>query len=144
MSEPAVGLFVPLPAQEGKKDDLKNFLLKGRELINGEPLTLQWYAVEYTGEAYASTPTFAIFDTFAAMEGLTAHKEGEHTIWNLRVSRGSIINPILVRRRRGCAGPERLISPLGRPEHSGRRNSCQLGMLEFDEACHGIHRLARR
>ena len=78
-TEPTVGLFVPLPAQEGKKDDLKNFLLKGRELIDNEPLTLQWYALEYTGDAYASAPTFAIFDTFAAMEGLTFHKEGELT-----------------------------------------------------------------
>lgn len=76
MSEPTLGFFVPLPAQDGKSTDLKNFLLKGRELIDNEPLTLQWYAVEYTGDAYASTPTFAIFDTFAATEGLTAHKEG--------------------------------------------------------------------
>lgn len=91
MSEPTLGFFVPLPAQDGKSTDLKNFLLKGRELIDNEPLTLQWYAVEYTGDAYASTPTFAIFDTFAATEGLTAHKEGEFTNLYLGVLLESVI-----------------------------------------------------
>lgn len=71
-----VGLFVPLPAQSGKAEDVEGFLLKGRTLVDDEPLTLQWYAIKYTGDAYAKTPTFAIFDTFAADEGRNAHVNG--------------------------------------------------------------------
>jgi len=77
MSTPKVGLFAPLPAKDGKATDLSNFLLKGHELLEAEPLTLQWYAIKYTGEAYATKPTFAIFDTFAADEGRNAHVTGE-------------------------------------------------------------------
>ena len=84
MPAPAVGLFVPLEAQPDKAADLKGFLEKGRELIDNEPLTLQWYAVKYEGEAYASKPTYAIFDTFASEEGQKAHKEGQHAVENTK------------------------------------------------------------
>jgi len=77
MSTPTVGLFVPLPAQGGKVEDVEKFLLAGRGIVDGEPLTLQWYAVKYTSDSYASTPTFAIFDTFAAEEGRGAHLTGK-------------------------------------------------------------------
>lgn len=57
-------------------EDVEKFLLAGRGIVDGEPLTLQWYAVKYTSESYASTPTFAIFDTFAGEEGRGAHLTG--------------------------------------------------------------------
>ena len=56
---------------------MNDFLLAGRGLLDAEPLTLQWYAVKYTEESYASQPTFAIFDTFETNEGRTAHLTGE-------------------------------------------------------------------
>ncbi|KAH8113073.1 hypothetical protein DFH11DRAFT_359912 [Phellopilus nigrolimitatus] len=77
MSGPSVGLFAPLPAQDGKAPAVADFLHIGHSLLQAEPLTLQWYALQYTEDAYKETPTFAIFDTFAGEEGRAAHMGGK-------------------------------------------------------------------
>ncbi|KAL5480344.1 hypothetical protein ACEPAI_1614 [Sanghuangporus weigelae] len=73
MSEPSVGLFVPLPANDGQASAVTDFLRAGHSLLKDEPLTLQWYALQYE----SSTPTFAIFDTFAEEEGRATHLTGK-------------------------------------------------------------------
>ncbi|TDL23514.1 hypothetical protein BD410DRAFT_787359 [Rickenella mellea] len=72
-SSPTVGLFVPLYAKSDKNDDVKNFLLAGHGMLEAEPLTLQWYAIRHASEPHV----FAIFDTFAADNGRTAHLNGK-------------------------------------------------------------------
>ena len=76
----SVGLFVPLIAKDSQDQAVADFLLAGRQIVDGEPLTLQWYAFKYThslktGSAVTS-PTYAIFDTFAGEEGRNAHLTG--------------------------------------------------------------------
>ncbi|KAL5500978.1 hypothetical protein ACEPAH_9365 [Sanghuangporus vaninii] len=73
MSKPSAGLFVPLPANDGQASAVADFLRVGHSLLKDEPLTLQWYALRYE----SSTPTFAIFDTFAEEEGRAAHLTGK-------------------------------------------------------------------
>ncbi|KAL5514120.1 hypothetical protein ACEPAG_2881 [Sanghuangporus baumii] len=75
MSKSSVGLFVPLPTNDGQVSAVTDFLRAGHSLLKDEPLTLQWYALQY--ESSNSTPTFAIFDTFAEEEGRTAHLTGK-------------------------------------------------------------------
>jgi len=72
-----VGLLAPLPAQDGQSSGVEALLQKGAELLSGEPLTLQWYGIKYTGEAYEKQPTYAVFDTFVAEEGRQAHLTGD-------------------------------------------------------------------
>ena len=94
---------MPLPAQGGKVEDVEKFLLAGRGIVDGEPLTLQWYAVKYTEESYAKEPTFAIFDTFAAEEGRGAHLTGN--VYGYRP--GYEVAPLTVKFRKGCRGAGR-------------------------------------
>jgi len=65
-----LGLFVRLVAKPGKERAVEEFLRSGLEIVQGEPGTLQWYAVRFDPR------TFAIFDTFAAEDGRNAHLGG--------------------------------------------------------------------
>jgi len=65
--------FVPLTAQEGKEEDLAQFLAGGHGIVLGEPLTHQWYAAKLIGTSPAQ---FIIFDTFPHEDGRTAHLTG--------------------------------------------------------------------
>lgn len=65
------GLLVIMKAKEGKTAEVENFLLAGKELVNDEPKTLSWYAVQI------STDTYAIFDTFEENTGRDAHLNGQ-------------------------------------------------------------------
>lgn len=76
-----LGLFVPLKAKSDKVSDIVNFINAGRELLEKEPETLQWYGVQFAGEEYKHHPTFAIFDTFAAEGGRGAHLSGEELLY---------------------------------------------------------------
>ncbi|KAF5334156.1 hypothetical protein D9758_014819 [Tetrapyrgos nigripes] len=69
-----VGLLVPLVAKPEKKAAVADFLHTGFSLVPEEPLTLHWFAVSYEG---SEPPTYAIFDTFAAEEGRSAHLNGK-------------------------------------------------------------------
>ena len=65
------GLAVKLVAKPGKEAAVEAFLNSGLALVNGEPLTVTWYAIKF------SENTFGIFDTFAGDEGRDAHLNGK-------------------------------------------------------------------
>lgn len=64
-------LFVRLEAKAGKEQAVADFLNSGLALVNDEPLTVNWYALQF-GDS-----TFGIFDTFDGDEGRDAHLSGK-------------------------------------------------------------------
>jgi quinol monooxygenase YgiN len=65
------GLYVPLQAKPGKEKELADFLRSAVPLVNAEPGTTTWFALQ---EGPAS---FAIFDTFDDEAGRDAHLNGK-------------------------------------------------------------------
>ena len=65
-----VALWVKLKAKQGKEQDVANFLLGGLPLVEAEPKTLAWFALQL------SPSTFGIFDAFPDEEGRQAHLTG--------------------------------------------------------------------
>ncbi|WP_109301421.1 putative quinol monooxygenase [Aquimarina sp. AU474] len=65
------GLLVIMKSKEGKSADVENFLLAGKEMVNDEPKTISWYAIQLDDN------TFAIFDTFANDKGRNEHLNGQ-------------------------------------------------------------------
>lgn len=71
MSKVTVGLWVPLRAKPGKEAEVQAFLESGQALVDDEPGTIAWFAVQMgPGE-------FGIFDVFADDEGRQAHLDGK-------------------------------------------------------------------
>lgn len=66
----SVGLWVRLEAKPGREDDVAAFLRSGRDLVDAEPLTTAWFALQL------GPTTFGIFDAFAGEEGRDAHLRG--------------------------------------------------------------------
>jgi len=64
-------LYVRLNAKKDKVNEVEAFLHKGRELVEGEPATLAWFALRL------DDTTFAIFDAFPDEEGRRAHLAGQ-------------------------------------------------------------------
>lgn len=64
-------LYVPLEAKPGKEQEVADFLRSAVPLVNAEPGTISWYAIQ---EGPAS---FAIFDTFDDEAGRDAHLSGK-------------------------------------------------------------------
>ena len=65
------GLWVPLEAKPDKVAEVRAFLEGGRALVDAEPDTIAWFAVQ-------SGPTsFAIFDVFPDDSGRQAHLSGK-------------------------------------------------------------------
>lgn len=64
------GLWVPLEAKPGKEADVARFLEGGQALVEDEPDTTAWFAVQL-GEAQ-----FAIFDVFPDDSARQAHLSG--------------------------------------------------------------------
>lgn len=65
------GLLVMMKAKEGKTSEVEDFLLAGKNLVNDEPKTVSWYAIQINND------TYAIFDTFSEDEGRDAHLNGK-------------------------------------------------------------------
>ena len=65
-----VGLWVRLEAADGREGDLADFLRQGQALVEAEPGTIVWYAVQL------APTTFAIFDAFEDDGGRDAHLNG--------------------------------------------------------------------
>ena len=65
-----VALWVKLKAKQGKEQDVANFLLSGLPLVEAEPKTIAWFALQL------SPSTFGIFDAFPDEEGRQAHLTG--------------------------------------------------------------------
>jgi quinol monooxygenase YgiN len=66
-----VGLWVPLEAKPDKVDAVRQFLEGGRALVNDEPATTAWFAVQL------GPTSFAIFDVFPDDAGRQAHLGGK-------------------------------------------------------------------
>ncbi len=65
-----VALWVRLEAKPGKEGAVAEFLKSGLALVQDEPKTLSWYAIQMNAS------TFGIFDTFADDSGRDAHLAG--------------------------------------------------------------------
>jgi quinol monooxygenase YgiN len=65
------GLFVALEAKAGKEQQLADFLRNALPLVEAEPATASWFAIQI------SPSKFGIFDTFSDEAGREAHLAGE-------------------------------------------------------------------
>jgi quinol monooxygenase YgiN len=66
-----VGLFVRLEAKPGKEEEVANFLRSGLALVEDEPATTVWFAIQM------GPTTFGIFDAFPDEAGRQAHLSGK-------------------------------------------------------------------
>lgn len=66
-----LALYVPLQAKPGKESAVADFLTSALPLVNDEPGTRTWYAIEEGPGRYA------IFDTFDDEAGRDAHLNGK-------------------------------------------------------------------
>jgi quinol monooxygenase YgiN len=64
------GLWVSLEAKPGKENEVEEFLLGGRALVEQEPGTVSWFAVRL------GPSSFGIFDVFENENGRQAHLSG--------------------------------------------------------------------
>ena len=65
------GLWVPLEAKPDKVEAVRAFLEGGRALVDEEPATTAWFAVQ------VGPTSFAIFDVFPDDAGRHAHLSGK-------------------------------------------------------------------
>jgi quinol monooxygenase YgiN len=66
-----VALWVMLQAKPGKEKEVAEFLKSAVPLVQAEPETNAWFALQL------SPATFGIFDTFTAESGREAHLSGK-------------------------------------------------------------------
>lgn len=66
-----VGLWVMLIAKSGREGELAEFLKSAVPLVEAEPDTLSWFALQI------GPSTFGIFDTFESDIGRDAHLSGK-------------------------------------------------------------------
>lgn len=66
-----VALLVRLEAKPGKDEDVANFLRSGLALVEEEPATTAWFAIQM------GPTTFGIFDAFPDEAGRQAHLSGK-------------------------------------------------------------------
>jgi quinol monooxygenase YgiN len=66
-----LALYVPLQAKPGKEKEVADFLRSAVPLVNAEPGTTTWFAIQ------EGPSRFAIFDTFDDEAGREAHLNGE-------------------------------------------------------------------
>ena len=64
-------LYVPLEAKPGKEKDVAAFLKSAVPLVDAEPGTISWFAIQ------EGPSSFAIFDTFNDEAGREAHLNGK-------------------------------------------------------------------
>jgi len=65
------GFYVPLQAKPGKEKEVADFLRSAVPLVNAEPGTTSWFAIQ------EGPSSFAIFDTFDDEAGRDAHLNGK-------------------------------------------------------------------
>ncbi|WIX77611.1 antibiotic biosynthesis monooxygenase [Amycolatopsis carbonis] len=68
---PAYGFFVEFEAKPGKEDDVAQFLVDAKSLVDAEPGTLAWFGFRL------GPSSFRIFDAFETEEDREAHLQGE-------------------------------------------------------------------
>ena len=64
-------LWVEMHAKPGKEQEVAEFLASAQSLVEAEPATRTWYAVQI------GASTFGIFDTFDDDAGRDAHLNGK-------------------------------------------------------------------
>jgi quinol monooxygenase YgiN len=64
-------LWVRLEAKPGKEKEVEQFLMSGLELVDQEPATTAWFALQLGPAA------FGIFDAFSDEAGRDAHLAGK-------------------------------------------------------------------
>jgi quinol monooxygenase YgiN len=64
-------LYVPLRSKPGKENEVADFLRSAVPLVNAEPGTISWFAIQ------EGPSRFAIFDTFDDEAGRDAHLNGK-------------------------------------------------------------------
>jgi hypothetical protein len=64
-------VLVRLEALPGKEGDVRDFLNQGLSIVQGEPKTVRWFAVQF------GPSSFGIFDAFPDEDGRQAHLSGE-------------------------------------------------------------------
>lgn len=64
-------LYVPLKARPGKEQAVADFLRAAVPMVNAEPGTMSWFAIQ------EGPSSFAIFDTFDDEAGRDAHLNGQ-------------------------------------------------------------------
>lgn len=70
-STPKFALYAQLEAKPGKEGEVADFLKSAQSIVENEPDTITWYAIQI------GPSTFAIFDTFADEAGRQAHLNGD-------------------------------------------------------------------
>jgi quinol monooxygenase YgiN len=65
------GILARLEAKPGKEAELESFLRGGLAIVQGEPDTIAWYAIQI------GPSTFGIFDVFNDEAGRDAHMNGQ-------------------------------------------------------------------
>jgi quinol monooxygenase YgiN len=63
-------LYVPLEAKPGKEKEVAEFLRSAAPVVNAEPGTISWFAIQ------EGPSSFAIFDTFDDEAAREAHLNG--------------------------------------------------------------------
>jgi hypothetical protein len=63
-------LLVRLEALPGREDEVRAFLNQGRSIVEGEPGTVRWFALQF------GATSFGIFDAFPDDDGRQAHLSG--------------------------------------------------------------------
>ncbi|MBA2701115.1 MAG: antibiotic biosynthesis monooxygenase [Chloroflexi bacterium] len=63
-------LLVRLEARPGRESDVRSFLEGGLSIVNEEPATTAWFAIQM------GPSTFGIFDAFPDESGRKAHLDG--------------------------------------------------------------------
>src|SRR5258705_1567716 len=66
-----LALYVPLEAKPGKEKEVAEFLKSALPLVEAEPGTVTWFAIQ------EGPSSFAIFDTFNDESGRNAHLNGK-------------------------------------------------------------------
>jgi quinol monooxygenase YgiN len=66
-----LALYVPLEAKPGKEKEVAEFLKSALPLVEAEPGTVTWFAIQ------EGPSSFAIFDTFNDEAGRNAHLSGK-------------------------------------------------------------------
>ena len=64
-------LYVQLEAKPGKEQEVAAFLASARPMVEDEPETTAWFAIQM------GPRTFGIFDAFANERGREAHLQGK-------------------------------------------------------------------
>lgn len=66
-----VALLVRLEAKPGKETEVAEFLRGAQSIVEGEPATTSWFAVQF------GPTSFGVFDTFPDDNGRQAHLTGK-------------------------------------------------------------------